>query len=623
MSGWEDDAVKESAEHFEEENGSRLSGYQYYTLIFGHPKFRRTYFNPLCTKKDAKGEPIVSRYWKASSGSERGKYMLEKCDAAHIDSSTSVSKRIVAEWKSEGEEYSAMAAEVKPLVNAIKKLLNESKSMVWWHSPAVGDPCQFGGPHLHVILESDQITHGVYQILHNQRNYRAIRDKTRATGGYARSEGVRRLDNLINHLNTPPRVFMGANNLELAQKWHRVARGGEGKENVPPGELTFTEDVDVVSTDGSGSPKSYAGDFGAQNNEAVATKRAADFGDEEPYPKQTRIDRVAAEFERKARADTHLYDLNAVMKETSAERQLRVIKAIILHTGETDFLKIQQAMTKEAPNNIYRLAWDKLQWRSTTKQYLRTAKDALRMEEYNLTMLELAERYVKQHGIQEQEEVMSVPKSVECWMAWCEYNCISPAELARMIQIIYDKKMPKMNALILQGPPNAGKTLFLHHSLYKLSMYSASINAAGNASEFCFQDMVGGRVAFFEEVQIDPNNIQIAKQLFEGNENTKVKQKHLAEADCGRIPIFATCNKVPWSMCMQEDQKAMEVRCVIYKCYPDEQLKAVVKKPNPGMWYFILKALNQLGADDELTMAHLDLLAWRFPEGDQPELDIE
>lgn len=90
----------------------------------------------------------------------------------------------------------------------IKSFCNSLPCTFWWHNGNQDDKCQFHGLHIHLIVVQKQS-------LEQAGKYRTMKRVLNTLNVQCKYQKVRNLDALIAHLQTPPRVLLGANNAEL------------------------------------------------------------------------------------------------------------------------------------------------------------------------------------------------------------------------------------------------------------------------------------------------------------------------------------------------------------------------------------------------------------------------
>lgn len=127
---------------------------------------------------------------------------------------------------------------------------------------------------------------------------------------------------------------------------------------------------------------------------------------------------------------------------------------------------------------------------------------------------------------------------------WLHYmfqqNNIDILEFLAWFTIIAEKKLNKVNTLVLQGPTGSGKTLTLQSLLKKLNV--ATVTRGGDTNQFHFQNLLTKNHAIFEEPRISQATVDEYKLLLEGAEfeiNVKNKDMQLLP----RKPIFISTNR--------------------------------------------------------------------------------
>ncbi|KAJ7375283.1 hypothetical protein OS493_002031 [Desmophyllum pertusum] len=136
--------------------------------------------------------------------------------------------------------------------------------------------------------------------------------------------------------------------------------------------------------------------------------------------------------------------------------------------------------------------------------------------------------------------------------------------LTQMFDEILSKRLTKINAIVLHGDSNAGKSIVLN-SAFKVypdwgMMYQ------GITNNFMFEGLEDMEVCIWEEALFSPNQQETIKLVLEGAE-TSVAAKYRKNVMIPRVPIGITCNVIPWrAILIQAHQTAFVNRCHILQC---------------------------------------------------------
>lgn len=131
-------------------------------------------------------------------------------------------------------------------------------------------------------------------------------------------------------------------------------------------------------------------------------------------------------------------------------------------------------------------------------------------------------------------EAIPICNWIEYWMG---ENDIEIAEILAWTEIIRNKTFKKINGLVLQGPTNAGKSLFIRSLTNCIK--PEQIPRENDNSQFKLDQLPTATAAIFEEPLITPNNVGTWKLLLEGaTVTTDIKNKD--KEPIPRIPIFIT-----------------------------------------------------------------------------------
>jgi hypothetical protein len=133
------------------------------------------------------------------------------------------------------------------------------------------------------------------------------------------------------------------------------------------------------------------------------------------------------------------------------------------------------------------------------------------------------------------------------FMAWCI--------------IIIDMHINKVNTLILNGPPNTGKSMLLQ--LITKGLVKAFITRTGDATQFHLQNCLDKRILLFEEPRITPATVDDMKLLL-GGEEFDIQIKHSDPEGLKRTPVLISTNKPIGFHLSPIDNEALEVRSRLF-----------------------------------------------------------
>lgn len=132
--------------------------------------------------------------------------------------------------------------------------------------------------------------------------------------------------------------------------------------------------------------------------------------------------------------------------------------------------------------------------------------------------------------------------------------------LTKQCLIGYFKQIKK-NVLLLQGPPNTGKS-YTAREFWKIFTIHTRLVQDGI---FTFQNLINSDCALWEEPMITNENVDTTKLILEGEKDVSIAIKNQATQKLHkRIPIIITTNKPLYQYCSSE-QQALNARC--YKFY--------------------------------------------------------
>ena len=161
-------------------------------------------------------------------------------------------------------------------------------------------------------------------------------------------------------------------------------------------------------------------------------------------------------------------------------------------------------------------------------------------------------------------------------------------EFVQTVVNIIDKKVSKVNTLLIVGEPSSGKTFFTNSLLWLLWNFGKIRNGSGKGGDtFPFGDALDKRVNDWSECKLGSDSfVDTAKLAWEG-QPCSVNAKYKSDCTLNRTPILITCNAEPWLMCPKE-KRAFKDRCSYNVWTRQPWLKDVSDYPCPLGWKIIL-----------------------------------
>ena len=198
------------------------------------------------------------------------------------------------------------------------------------------------------------------------------------------------------------------------------------------------------------------------------------------------------------------------------------------------------------------------------KSYNTTLQKAFALEKEiasKTDFMEVLKNYTKLHDKAHQgtHRYLSTNKSLQIFTEWCDQQGLSKHELVQKFEDILPKAKPKINTMMFEGPPNAGKS-FLIRSLLPIARFYAEINPGMTGNNFMFQEAPS--LIIMEEPHIDSATAEKLKLIMEGAD-TFVPVKNTADKIIRRTPFFITSNQEMWKWCTQ-NKAAFEARMYHY-----------------------------------------------------------
>ncbi len=180
-----------------------------------------------------------------------------------------------------------------------------------------------------------------------------------------------------------------------------------------------------------------------------------------------------------------------------------------------------------------------------------------------------------------EEEIKDyIEQGIEFFKYIMDTQEINAVDFLHKVVVIMDCNDQKRNAQVLSGTSNGGKST-LANMIVELVQFGRVVNH-GSASEFWLMDILNKRVIHLEECSLCPQNVEEAKELFEGSRNMKIAIKGKAPmALAYRIPVVASSNYLPWSKYCNSEHVPFSNRSYIFKfknALSEDKIKDIIDK---------------------------------------------
>ena len=184
----------------------------------------------------------------------------------------------------------------------------------------------------------------------------------------------------------------------------------------------------------------------------------------------------------------------------------------------------------------------------------------------------------------------NVETSVKVLDDLVNYQCNEDPELvlAFMSDLfnILERKLPKLNTLIIISPASSGKNFFFD-CIKDYYLNVGQISKLNKYNSFPVQDTEGRRLIFFNEPNYSDDYLETLKLLF-GGDSTNVSVKYKKEAPVYRTPVIVTTNNT--LTCMTDVSFRDRIR--IYRWVQAPYLRDLHKKPHPLATFELFKKYN-------------------------------
>lgn len=548
MPGWD---IDDEESHDFGGAGGR-AGVKHYMVVLHYEGLRLCHFIPQHAKRDANGCIVMSSYRKTERMTEEG-------------TPETVLEDKVEKWSTKKDILDGMSQELRGACNSVKTFLSKQNCSVWYHNSNVDECAEFGGAHLHLIVESEQTASGSYKYLFDVAPYRTMKTKCRATkNGYVRVQGVKSVIGAMRHFSKKPRMYIGTNFKSLYMLYKEaLSKGGVP---VPPLKEVFDDEEE------------------SEKKEAEVAKRYSSWDDDGPGAKRSNWDEDVPS-DQSFHVDPPCSSTMAV-KETPADRMGRLMRLLMERYRANNKSEMFGRMAKLDPEAdiSYKALWYRLAMRPSSAKVMETTLDCMKSEYIHMPFQELVDRYCRCPSLSDKYE--TVEDSYKFFVEWATKQGWDVIKLITDTVDIMDRSREKVNTICLVGPSNSGKTVMFSQPLASICRFVGQISNRGAASEFVWQDCINARVIVMDECMMPKEYYEDLKLVF-GGETMKVSVKHQGHGTLERTPCILTGNNNPWMLDYAAKVPMMN-RMEYYTTREDGDLK-VLKKLHPGMWWYLIQ----------------------------------
>lgn len=539
---------------------STRTGAAHYMIVLHYKGLKPAQFVPQHLQYDHLGKPLMNSFNKTQQKVENA-------------TATSVYDKKVVKWTTKMDILNQLDANEKAICNSLKAFLTKNQSAIFYHNANTDQCAQFGGPHLHIVIESEKTANGKNRQLFDITQYKNLKLKVQHAGGYMKCQGVKNIDAVLKHFNTAPRIFMGTNNMFLFKTINYVrAPSTEVYPTLAESLLEGEEEDETVEP----IVRNYSGfeEIDSQPIDKVVAKRHASGWDD---------DIVTLGYESKK---------PLLIKETDKERYARVTKMLCLRWNAftiPDMYKAMAALITIDEEKEFINLWNKLALKGCTKSNLETIKNAVEAEYIYKSFAELINEICQQPLSPDEYETPE--DSYQYMISWLEEQKICPLEFVQQVFDVMDRKHEKINTLCMIGGSNAGKTQMFSLPIRTICKFIGTIGNRGANSDFVYQECVNKRVIAIDECVMQPANLEDMKLLL-GGEEIRVNVKFAGHSLIKRTPCILTGNKDLWVL-DQSNAVPMRNRMYYYTVHSVDELKDITKKINPKVWWYLMQLRNR------------------------------
>lgn len=548
----------------------------------------------------------------------------------------------VVSWKTPASVLQSLSPGDKAAINHLKRWINNTQCAFWWHD-GNSDLCsRYGGIHLHGIVQSSEIAPGIYQRANAGRTITDLRKHIKNINGYFDSQSVRDVKAAILYFNKQPRVFLGSRSELLRRVREAVCQFG-ALEPIPTtgtcgdnfGGSDVEDGADVRETIGDEGDDSES-DMDGHNkyNDTIdqilgrtpASSSLSKLYTEISKPTSRgvpsydlpRLDRcdesipVLAPAPKKPKLDVNI-------KETANDKFVPQLKKIIEEARKYDAEGLMRWID-EHDNDDYKRFILHLSRNNKLENTLTTAVKELRISSHKKSFMDMAEEALTDPTFNKVEEFKTLPESFYLMFSWIEAQWKKVRSFIESLRSVVDKDTHKINCFLIVGQASTGKSYFIQRPLQKLQPFRTLVSGVGNASQFQWEKCVGQRIIFVDECKMSPENMEMAKYVF-GGEEPEVNRKHKEQAPLYKAPVIACGNDDPWLLAFnQNDKEAMRSRCIRYESRVIRGVPQMKADINPRVWFYFLKALDLFRTDEDYNIGNI---YEAFPELDYCEVSSD
>lgn len=167
---------------------------------------------------------------------------------------------------------------------------------------------------------------------------------------------------------------------------------------------------------------------------------------------------------------------------------------------------------------------------------------------------------------------------------------------------ICERKVPKLNSILIHSPPSAGKNFFFD-MIMSFYLNKGQMGNPNKHNNFAFQECFNKRIILWNEPNYESGSIEKLKMIL-GGDNYTVNVKCKADAAVHRTPVIILTNNIVSIM----NDPAFKDRMIKYTWKPAPFLKDISKKPNPLTYIYLLKQYNIIN-DQAYTCLFLNSLS--------------
>ncbi|KAH3859678.1 hypothetical protein DPMN_102498 [Dreissena polymorpha] len=520
----------------------------------------------------------------------------------------------VTNWATPIGTYQNLTRVDAEKINTLKRILNYNNCALIMHDGESDDACRINGFHIHFLVQNDNDAH-----LCKLSRWRIARAKLQKFCTVKTAKIVEHKD-FYRHILTPPRVFMGANNVELKNRLLTVYLREQElqlyKQQLPElqlaAQLTLLQADETMSeveeSEEEGASSTFYTMLGMQPNK----RKRREPEEEEPYltrndPHQNLYHVDPADFlaQPSPRArPTATASLEDIMKGAHAEPKMKPSRSSInIETCRQLMRKYNRSASDELYVAICRKGNDKDIFEIEQLRALPYGGKVFQQAAEDLHLLaQVADRdYVDviiETKIPDKSLFLTYNETVNALNRWLKDQNINKFNFVKSVYKVLSKQSSKKNTIYLQGQSNAGKTWLFRSMLPDMSL----VGQTSESVEFRWMTLVNKFVGLVSEMTITTVDMSNKCKEILGGEPSQVNVKNKPPVLLPRTLILLSSNALIWDH-FPNEANPLRNRMFMYSGLKElKWLQECMKFPSREYWQGIFAKIRAFERDCKMNI---------------------